>query len=153
FDGWRMFARHDQLEAIKELGEAELQQGIMKTVSEVMTTYFNLVQQKQRLNALDSTLVISKQRVDLAQNRFEIGKASKLELLNAQVDQNTAQTLYFRQQQLSENTRTRLNELTGREIKIDCQVVDLILVDESLDISVLEERAKAQNPQLQAHLI
>src|SRR5690606_8947849 len=132
FDGLRMFARHDQLEAIKELGEAELQQGIMKTVSEVMTTYFNLVQQKQRLNALDSTLVISKQRVDLAQNRLDIGKASKLELLNAQVDQNTDQTLYFRQQELFEDTTARLNEVMGRDIKIEFQVVELILVDESL---------------------
>jgi hypothetical protein len=35
------------------------------------------VQQQQQLNALDSTIVISNQRLTLAQNRF-IGKASKL---------------------------------------------------------------------------
>ena len=118
-----------------------------------MTTYFDLVQQKQQLNALDSTLVISKQRVELANNRFDIGKASKLELLNAQVDENTDQTLYLRQEELFQNTKTRLNEIMGRDVKMDFRVVELMLVDESLQLNALEEQAKTQNPQLQAQLI
>src|SRR5690606_6779660 len=121
--------------------------------SNVMTTYFGLVQQKQQLNALDSTLIISKQRVDLANNRFEIGKVSKLELLNAQVDENTDQTQYLRQQELFQNTKTRLNEIIGRDVKTDFRVVELMLVDESLDLNSLEEQAKTQNPQLQAQII
>lgn len=153
FNGLRMFARYDQLEEIKKLGEAELKQAILGTVSGVMTTYFDLVQQKQQLNALDSTLVISKQRVELANNRFDIGKASKLELLNAQVDENTDQTLYLRQEELFQNTKTRLNEIMGRDVKMDFRVVELMLVDESLDLNALEEQAKTQNPQLQAQLI
>lgn len=153
FDGLRMFARYDQLEEIKKLGEAELQQAILGTVSDVMITYFDLVQQKQQLNALDSTLVISKQRVELANNRFTIGKASKLEFLNAQVDQNTDQTMYLRQQELFQNTKTRLNEIIGRDVKIDFRVIDLIAIDRSLQLEVLEEEAKSQNPELQAQLI
>jgi hypothetical protein len=34
--------------------------------------------QQQQLAALDTTIVISNQRLTLAQNRFTIGKASKL---------------------------------------------------------------------------
>ena len=153
FDGLRMFARYDQLEETKKLGEAELKQAILGTVSDVMITYFDLVQQKQQLNALDSTLVISKQRVELANNRFSIGKASKLEFLNAQVDQNTDQTMYLRQQELFQNTKTRLNEIMGRDVKTDFRVIDLIAIDRSLQLNILEEEAKAQNPQLQAQLI
>lgn len=153
FDGLRMFARYDQLQEATKLGEAQLKQAILVTVSDAMATYFDLVQQKQQLNALDSTLVISKQRVELANNRFNIGKASKLELLNAQVDQNTDQTQYLRQQELFQNTKTRLNEIIGRDIKTDFHVVDLIAIDKSLELEALEEEAKAQNPQLQAQLI
>lgn len=153
FDGLRMFARYDQLEEIKKLGDAELKQAILGTVSDVMATYFDLVQQKQQLNALDSTLVISNQRVELANNRFSIGKASKLELLNAQVDKNTDQTLYLRQEELFQNTKTRLNEIIGRDVKIVFRVVELMLVDESLELDALEEQTKTQNPQLQAQLI
>lgn len=153
FDGLRMFARYDQLKEVKRLGEAQLQQAILATVSDVMVTYFDLVQQKRQLIALDSTLVISRQRVELANNRFSIGKASKLELLNAQVDENTDQTQYFRQQELFKNTKTRLNQIMGREIKTDFKVVDLIAIDRNLKLTALEEQAKAQNPQLQAQLI
>jgi outer membrane protein TolC len=58
---------------------------------------YDLVQQQQQLAALDTTIVISNQRLTLAQNRFTIGKASKLEVLNAQVDLNTDQVALLRQ--------------------------------------------------------
>ena len=87
-----MFARYDQLKEMEKLGEAELQNVILERVSDVMNTYYNLVQQQQQITALDTTLVISQQRVELADNRFTIGKASKLEVLNAQVDYNTDRT-------------------------------------------------------------
>src|SRR5690606_27559989 len=92
FDGFRMFARYDQLKELEKLGEAQLQQVILERVSDVMITYYDLVQQQQQLRALDSTMAISVQRVELADNRWTIGRASKLEVLNAQVDLNTDRT-------------------------------------------------------------
>ncbi|WP_417620188.1 TolC family protein [Oceanihabitans sediminis] len=153
FDGLKMFARYDQLKEVKKLGEAELQQAVLSTVGDVMITYYNLVQQKRQLKALDSTLVISRQRVALANNRFRIGKASKLELLNAQVDENTDQTQYFRQQEQFKNTKTRLNEIMGRDIKTEFSVIDLIVIDKGLNLNRLEEATKLQNPQLVAQVI
>ncbi|WP_031427323.1 TolC family protein [Flavimarina sp. Hel_I_48] len=153
FDGFGMFARYDQLKELKNLGEAELQQAVLGRVADVMTTYFQLVQQKQELAALDSTLVISEQRVEFAQNRFTIGKASKLEVLNAQVDLNTDQTLLLRQVEEYSNTKTRLNEIIARDIETKFTVEDAMLVDQSLELESLEDKAKDQNPELQAQLI
>lgn len=153
FDGLGMFARYDQLQEIRKRGDAELKLSILETVSEVMITYYDLVQQKQQLNALDSTLVISAQRVDLANNRFIIGRASKLELLNAQVDENTDQALYLRQQELFKNTKIRLNQIMGRDVKLDFRVIDLISIDSTLELETLERQTTTQNPQLQAQLI
>ncbi len=153
FDGLQMFSRYDQLQEVKKRSDAELKLAILETVSDVMTTYFDLVQQKQQLTALDSTIVISKQRVELANNRFSIGKASKLELLNAQVDENTDQALYLRQQELFQNTKTRLNEIMGRDIKTEFRVIDLISIDRTLQLDALEQQTTTQNPQLQAQLI
>jgi len=148
-----MFSRYDELKEIKKRSDAELKLAILETVSDVMATYYDLVQQKQQLSALDSTLVISRQRVELANNRFTIGRASKLELLNAQVDENTDQATYHRQQELFQNTKTRLNEIMGRDIKKEFRVVELISIDKTLDLEDLEEQTKTQNPQLQAQLI
>lgn len=153
FDGLRMFANHEQLKETKKLGEAELKQAILTTVGEVMITYYDLVQQQQQLSALDSTLIISEQRVELAQNRFTIGKGSKLEVLNAQVDLNTDQTLMQRQQELYKNTKIQLNEQLARDLKIDFKVIPEIFVDQKLALDDLEAKVAVENPQLQAEKI
>lgn len=153
FDGFRMFANYDQLKETKKLGESELKQVVLTKVGDVMITYFDLVQQQQQLSALDSTIIISEQRVDLAQNRFTIGKASKLEVLNAQVDLNTDQTLMQRQKELYANTKVQLNEHLARDLKIDYKVVPEILVDQGLLLPELETLVEEKNPQLQAELI
>lgn len=153
FDGFRMFARYNQLKELKNLSEAQLQQTILSKVSDVMITYYDLVQQQQQLTALDSTLVISDQRLRLADNRFSIGKSSKLEVLNAQVDMNTDQTMQLRQQELYNNTKIRLNQILARDTKIEFRVIDEIPVDEDLFLPVLEKLALQQNPLLQAQVI
>ncbi|QED36598.1 TolC family protein [Antarcticibacterium arcticum] len=153
FDGFRMFARYEQLKELEKLGEAQLQQTILAKVSDVMITYYDLVQQQQQLVALDSTLVISNQRLTLADNRFTIGKASKLEVLNAQVDMNTDQTMQLRQEELFRNTKIRLNQILARDTKIDFRVIDEIPVEEDLFLPELEKLALEQNPLLQAQII
>ncbi|MBU2906895.1 TolC family protein [Arenibacter algicola] len=153
FDGLRMFADYEQLKETQKLGEAQLKQVILNKVGEVMITYFDLVQQKQQLTALDSTIIISEQRVDLAYNRFTIGKASKLEVLNAQVDLNTDETLMQRQKELYVNTKVQLNEYLARDLKIDFEVVPEIFVDQALQLPELETLVAKENPTLQVEQI
>ncbi|RIV46894.1 TolC family protein [Flagellimonas pelagia] len=153
FDGLSMFANYEQLKETQKLGEAELKQAILSKVGEIMTTYYDLVQQQQQLSALDSTLTISQQRVELAHNRFTIGKASKLEVLNAQVDLNTDQTQMQRQLELYKNTKIQLNEQLARDLKLDFKVIPEIFVDQSLDLEELEALVAAENPQLLAEKI
>ena len=153
FDGLRMFANYKQLKENQKLGEAELKQVILTKTGEVMITYFDLVQQQQQLAALDSTIHISEQRVELAQNRFSIGKASKLEVLNAQVDLNTDLTLSKRQKELYANTKIQLNEQLARDLKIEFKVVPEIFVDQNLILPELEALVISENPELEAELI
>ncbi len=153
FDGLRMFALYDQLKETEQLGEAELQQAVLTKVGEVMITYFDLVQQRQQLSALDSTIIISNQRVELANNRFTIGKSSKLEVLNAKVDLNTDETLRLRQIELFANTKIELNTLLARDTKIDFNVIPEIFVDKDLALPELESMVEMQNPELNAQRI
>lgn len=153
FDGFGMFARYDRLKELEKLGKAELQSALLNRVSDVMITYYDLVQHQQQLTALDSTLVISQQRVELAENRFNIGKASKLEVLNAQVDLNTDKTLHIRELEVYANTKIRLNEIMGRDPETKFKVRDEVLIASDLQLSELEDLATTQNPELQTQLI
>ena len=153
FDGFKMYAKRDQLKALQQLGEANLKQTILVKISTIHSIYYDLVQQQQQLNALDSTIVISKQRLALAQNRYTIGKASKLEVLNAQVDLNTDTTSLLRQKERLANTKIALNQQLARDTKLDFKVVDLIQVDTKLELHKLTELALKQNPELEALVI
>lgn len=153
FDGFKMFAKKNQLDALKKLGDAQLKLAIVTKISEVTQTYFDLVQQQQQVAALDSSLVISAQRLTVAQNRFSIGKASKLEVLNAQVDLNTDQALQLKQKETLATTKILLNQLLARDVKTNFVVVKEIKVDKNLELTALTDLATAQNPQLEAQII
>jgi outer membrane protein TolC len=153
FDGLKMFAKFDQLKELQNLGEAQLKGTILQKIGDVTATYFDLVQQQQQLVALDSTILISDKRLNLAQNRFSIGKASKLEVLNAQVDLNTDKVMFLRQKDLYANTKIALNQILARDSQINFKVVDEIAVDEKLKLDDLTALAEKQNPQLQAQII
>jgi outer membrane protein TolC len=153
FNGFKMFTRLEQLKELEKLGSTQLQQTIISKLSEVSSTYFNLVQQQQQLKALDSTLVISNQRLALAQNRFAIGKASKLEVLNAQVDLNTDNVVLLKQQEVFQNTKTLLNKILARDLQTPFNVIDKIKVDENLKLTELSNLVEKQNPQLVSLLL
>ncbi|MEO8516105.1 MAG: TolC family protein, partial [Flavobacterium sp.] len=153
FDGFKMFARYDQLKELQKQGDAELKMTILTKLSDVMTTYYDLVQQQQLLKALDTTIVISKQRLKTAENRFTIGKASKLEVLNAQVDMNTDTSTFLRQKELYENTKIQFNQTLARDVSTNFTVVEAVEIDDKLVLSDLNDLATKQNPQLQLTLI
>ncbi|MEA1787064.1 TolC family protein [Arenibacter sp. GZD96] len=153
FDGFRMFARYDQLKALEAQGETELKFTILTTVSAIFNTYYEITQLQQQLVALDTTIVISKQRLETAQNRYIIGKASKLEVLNAEVDLNTDITARLNQNQLFANAKIRLNEILARDVDTEFSVVDTIKVDRALVLHDLISLATEQNPELQLQII
>ena len=153
FDGFKMFARLDQLKELQKLGEAELKRTMILKISAVNAVYFDLVQQQQQLAALDTTIVISNQRLILAQNRFAIGKVSKLEVLNAQVDLNTDKVTLLRQKEAYSNRKIVLNQILARDSKVDFKVVNQVPVDDKLILSELMALAEKQNPQLEAQII
>lgn len=153
FDGLGMFARYDQLQELKKMGEANLRVTIMENIADVTNTYYNLVQQQQQLNAYDTAINISLQRLELAKNRFQVGKAAKLEVLNAEVDMYTDTTNLVRQQELYNNTQTYLNQVMAREPGLRFKVIDKIPVDNTLLLTNLTEQTLKHNPSLQAAIV
>jgi len=153
FDGLSMFARKEQLSVLEAQGKSELQATILNRISDVYLTYYDLVQQQQVMASIDSAIVISNQRVTTAQNRYSIGKAAKLEVLNAQVDLNTDKSLLLGQKELYKNTKIKLNELLARDLQTEFKVIQEITFEESLTYDELKELAAKQNPQLQAQIL
>ncbi|WP_181305866.1 TolC family protein [Rufibacter sp. XAAS-G3-1] len=153
FNGFAMFARYEQLQELEKLGEANLKLTILTRVGDVTSTFYELVQQQHQLKAYDTAISLSRLRVTTAQNRFEIGRAARLEVLNAQVDYNTDTTNFLRQQELYRNTQIRMNELLVRDVNIQFRVPDAITIDDQLTLEGLSSQAAQLNPSLKAAVL
>ena len=153
FDRMRMFAKKEQLDLLEQQGKAELQAAMLTKISDVYLTYFDLVQQQQVIASIDTAIVISNQRLTTAQNRFTIGKASKLEVLNAQVDLNSDKSLLLKQKELFRTTQIKLNALLIRDVLTDFKVAKEITLEQNIVFEDIKATAEKQNPQLQAQIL
>ncbi|PJJ07998.1 outer membrane protein TolC [Flavobacterium sp. 1] len=153
FDGMRMFAKYDQLKELQNMGDAQLKWTIINKVSSVNSVYYDLIQEQQKLSDLDSTIVISQKRLEFTKNRYTIGKNSKLDVLNAQVDLNTDLGNLVKEKQAYSNAKTLLNQILARDLKTDFVVSDKINVDRKLQLDALMALAEKQNPELEMQII
>lgn len=153
FDGMKMFAKYDQLKEFQNKSDAQLKLTILNKVSSVNTVYYDLIQKQQKLSDLDSTIVISKKRIEFTKNRYTIGKNSKLDVLNAQVDLNTDLGNLVKEKQDYANAKTVLNQILARDLKADFIVSDGIDVDRQLQLNQLMDLAEKQNPELVMQII
>ncbi len=153
FDGFRMFTRYDQLKENKKLGDAALKQSVLNTVYNVMSNYFSMAQQQQQLRSLKTAIELSEFRLKTAENRYEIGQASKLEVLAARVDLNTDTTNLLRQQDTYRSTQIALNELLARDVNVQFSVTDSMSIRTDLQHEALAEQALQHNPELQTAVI
>ena len=149
FDGLGMFARYEKLQELEKQGDLNLKKTVLTTVGDVITVYYTIVEQQNLLSALDSSILISKERLRTAENRFSIGKAAKLEVLNVQVNLNEDISARLRQVETVTNLKTLLNSILARDLDIDFLVDTEVGIDEELIYGDLLERADQFNPDLQ----
>lgn len=153
FDGFRMFARHKQLKESQKLSETELRLAVLTKVSEVYASYYQLVNLQTQKKALDSLIFISEFRLETAKNRFSIGKASKLEVLNAEVDLNTDQSTLIMLNEQWNLAQIQLNQLMVQDLTTTYSVSESVVIDESLQLEKLKSLANELNPTLQAQYL
>lgn len=153
FNGFSMFANYEQLKKLNELGELMARDTVLNTISNVISTYYNLINQTQQLKALKGTMEISRTQYRFANDKFKVGRASKLDVLNAQVNVNTDTAAYLTQLQQYRTTRVQLNQLLVRDLQVEFTVPDTIAVDDKLILSEVISKAQAQNPVLLASQI
>ncbi|MGF7076306.1 TolC family protein [Mucilaginibacter sp. 3215] len=146
FDGFAMFANYDQLKQMDKLGVLRLQDTIQRTVASVIDTYYNLISQNEQIKALKGAIDISRTQLRIANDKFAVGRASRLEVLNAQVNLNTDTGNLVIQYQQFKTTKIQLNQLLIRDLQTDFSVADTIIVDEKLALADVLNNAQLQNP-------
>ncbi len=150
FDGLKMFAQYKTTHEIQAANELLLKAQMASTMSTVIGQYFNIVAQKQQLNAINEQLSVGEERVKLAERRVQVGSAAKTELLQARLDQNAFRTLALQQEALIIQTKATLNSNVGMQLPDVFDVADTIPLNLTLTIEEILDGMESTNPDLVA---
>ncbi|MCC9138172.1 TolC family protein [Pontibacter silvestris] len=149
FDGLGMFINYDRLQALEKAGNLFTKETVENTVANILNYYFEVARQSSKIQALKDAIVISEQRVEIAQAQYEVGVSAKVEILRAQVDYNSDRSELLLQQEALQNAKINLNQLLGRDPDIDFITSDSVIVDPTLTYNKVDNNLLASNPVLQ----
>ena len=146
FDGLKMFITRDRLEQLVELGELEIRNQVVNTVASVINNYYNIVRQKQQLQAIVEQMSIDSERVRLAQYRLDVGVGIKPDLLQSKIDLNAQKAAQLQQLALIEQLKEQLNQAMAVPQFTSYDVVDTIVINSSISLGDVMNLAERNNP-------
>jgi outer membrane protein len=149
FDGFQMFANYDRLKELQKQGEVNSKAVVLTTIADVVNAYYALVRQQQLVVARDSAMEISRLRRRIAQNKLEIGRGSKLDVLTAIVDFNTDTSLYLQDKNLLKTSMVTLNQIMAKDLNFEFKVDQNMNIQNNLVLQDLAEKTQVLNPDLQ----
>jgi len=148
FDGMRMFATREKMYELERLGALEVKNQMINSIAAVIKGYFNIVQQKQQLKAIEEQMSIDEERIKLADKKLSVGLGSKPELLQARVDWNAQKALQLQQITLIAQLRDQLNQLIGFKTGSVYEVNDSIPINTSLQFGDFSQHFEETNTAL-----
>jgi outer membrane protein len=149
FDGLQMFTNLERLKELEKQGAVNAKATVLSTISSVVNAYYNVSREQQLVVARDSALDVSTLRLRIANNKLEIGRGSKLDVLTATVDYNTDTSAYLQEENLLRNSRVTLNQIMARDLNIVFTVDTVFDINSSLDYATLSGQMNQLNPDLQ----
>jgi len=115
FNGFNVQTTYKKLNELKQIGELNTQMAIENLVSNIVSAYYNYINQVQQLNNLKYALTLSRERLRIDEERYLLGSSSKLNVLQSRVYLNSDSSRLSRQSETVRETEIQLNELMAVE--------------------------------------
>jgi outer membrane protein len=149
FNGMQRIFTYQHLRKISQIDQLVTQQTIEEKIAETITSYYRLALAQKKKHVLESFLAVSKEVLQLAKARYEVGQYSKLEYLNAQVQHNEAQEKLLLQEEVCTTEKLALQSLLGQESLEDFRIVEDIPLPSRLSWEALTEASATVNTGIQ----
>ena len=146
FDGFRMYATKKRLEELERNGEYAFRKNADQTVYDVVSQYYNIVKLKEQRKATLEQITLYRDRLKIADMKYNIGSGAKYELLQAKVDLNEQLSTVLNIENQIQLDKVNLSNLIGRKADTAFNVADTIIVNKIPDMTVIEEKLGSQNP-------
>ncbi len=148
FDGLKMFAIRDKAAEYIQLGSLGIKNQVVNSVASVISTYYNIVRQKQQLKAVEEQIALNEERVRLSQYKLDIGTGAKPDLLQSKVDLNEQKAFKLEQLTLIDQLKEQLIQVMNVAPGLSFEVSDSIPLNTTIGLGEIQEDLERSNPLL-----
>ena len=115
FDGFSIQATRNRLEELHNQGIIQTRVSIEDYIATLTTEYYNLVRQTIHLKNLEYAASLSKERLRISSERYDMGGNSRLEMQQAQVYFNSDSAKSLKQHESVASANIRINRLMSNQ--------------------------------------
>jgi len=150
FDGFKISTNYKQLKELERMGELNMRITLEDFIAGLTAEYYNFIHQKLRLANYYYAVKLSKERLRIVEERYNIGNFSRLDYQQAKVDFNADSAQYIKQQEVVLTSRIALNEMMAiDEVYTPIETNESTIVsDTTLQFGQLWEKMLANNAAL-----
>jgi adhesin transport system outer membrane protein len=111
FNGFNVQTTYKKLDELKQLGALNTQIAVENLLANIISGYYNYIQQVQMLHNMEYAVTLSKERLRIDEDRYLLGSSSKLQVLQSRVYLNADSSRLSKQFEVVRAAQIRLNEL------------------------------------------
>ena len=115
FNGFNVQTTYKKLDELKQLGSLNTQLTVEYLIADIISGYYNYIQQVQMLHNMEYAVTLSKERLRIDEYRYLLRSSSKLEVLQSRVYLNADSSRLSKQTEVVRAAQVRLNELMAAE--------------------------------------
>jgi outer membrane protein TolC len=146
FDGYKRRAVYEWLRETKNKGELATAQATERQIAEVIVMYYDLVRRSITADNILKSMILSRYRLKIAQEKFLLGACSRLETLQAEADFNADSSAYVVYLEGTNQLKLRFKQRLRMPYTQDFELADTAIpLRNDLDINDLYQKALTQN--------
>lgn len=115
FNGFNVQTTYKKLNELKQLGALNTQMKVENLVSDIVSAYYNYIEQVQMLKNMEYAVALSKERLRIDEVRYQLQSGSKLQVLQSRVYLNADSSRLSKQVEVVRTVQINLNELMAAE--------------------------------------
>ena len=115
FNGFNVQTTYKKLNELRELGTLRTQLEVENLIADIISGYYNYIEQVQLLKNIQYAVTLSKERLRIDEERYLLGSSSKLQVLQSRVYLNADSSRLSKQNDVIREAEIRLNQLLAIE--------------------------------------
>lgn len=142
FNGFRFVTTLQRLHSLNRAAELQFRNQVEASTADLINEYYNIVRLQQQERVQLEAIALTRQRLDLARVRYEVGQGNKLDYLQARADMNLDSATLLNLRADLAKAKIEFNKIQGNvEAAADYKVSDTFIL--LADTTVANAAARA----------